>query len=145
MRFEGTYSFAASRRKLWDTLLDPAVLASCIPGCREFRPVSDGTYDVSLKVGIGAISGTYKATVTVVDKRPLDGYTMRVEGKGSGTTIKGEGVMTLVETEGGSEVRFQGSAQITGIVARVGQRLMTSASKSLVGQFFDCIRAKAEA
>lgn len=145
MRFEGTYSFAASQRKLWDTLLDPAVLASCIPGCQEFRPVSEDKYEVSLKAGVGAVSGTYKATVAVVDKRPYDGYTMRVEGKGSGTTIKGEGVMTLVETDGGSEVRFQGNAQITGIVARVGQRLMTSAAKALVGQFFDCIKAKAEA
>lgn len=144
MKIEGKYSFNASREKLWDTLLDPDVLASCIPGCREFSPVAEDRYSVSLKVGVGAVSGTYRAAVAVEDKIEPETYTMLVEGKGSGTTIRGRGTMTLRETETGSEVSFVGDAQVTGIIARVGQRLMGSASKSLVGQFFDCIRAKAE-
>ena len=144
MKIEGKYSFEVSRQKLWDTLLDPDVLASCIPGCQEFRPTSDDRYTVSLKVGVGAVSGTYRAAVAVEDKVEPESYTMLVEGKGSGTTIRGKGTMTLHETENGSEVSFVGDAQVTGIIARVGQRLMGSASKSLVGQFFSCIREKAE-
>ena len=144
MKIEGKYSFNVSRRKLWDTLLDPDVLASCIPGCQEFRPTSEDRYAVSLKVGVGAVSGTYRATVAVIDKMEPETYTMLVEGKGSGTTITGRGTMTLRETEQGSEVSLVADARVTGIIARVGQRLMGSASKSLVGQFFDCIRARAE-
>ena len=144
MNIEGKYSFNVSRQKLWDTLLDPEVLASCIPGCREFRPTSEDRYKVSLKVGVGAVSGTYSATVAVIDKKEPDTYTMLVEGKGSGTTLTGRGTMTLHETEKGSEVSLVADARVTGIIARVGQRLMGSASKSLVGQFFDCIRARAE-
>ncbi len=144
MKIEGKYSFNVSRQRLWDTLLDPDVLASCIPGCQEFRPTSDDRYMVSLKVGVGAVSGAYRATVAVLDKVEPEAYTMLVEGKGSGTTLAGRGTMTLHETENGSEVRLVADARVTGIVARVGQRLMGSASKSLVGQFFDCIRAKAE-
>lgn len=144
MKIEGRYSFNVSRQKLWDTLLDPDVLASCIPGCQEFRPTSEGRYMVSLKVGVGAVSGTYRAAVAVEDKVEPETYTMLVEGKGSGTTIRGKGTMTLHETENGSEVSFVGDAQVTGIIARVGQRLMGSASKSLVSQFFNCIKANAE-
>ena len=145
MKVEGTYSFNASRRELWDTLLDPSVLASCIPGCQEFKPVGDDRYEVSLRVGLGAISGTYKATVAVVDKDEPNTYTMRVEGRGSGTTIRGEGVMTLIETESGSEVRLEGDARVTGIIARVGQRLMGGATKVMIDQFFGCIKSKADA
>lgn len=144
MKIEGKYSFNVSREKLWDTLLDPDVLASCIPGCREFRPISEDRFKVSLKVGVGAVSGTYSATVAVEDKVEPETYTMLVEGKGSGTTLRGRGTMVLHETENGSEVSFAGDAQVTGIIARVGQRLMGNVSKSLVGQFFDCIKAKAE-
>ena len=144
MKIEGRYSFNVSRQKLWDTLLDPDVLASCIPGCQEFRPTSDDRYTVSLKVGVGAVSGAYRATVAVLDKVEPESYVMVVEGKGSGTTLAGRGTMTLHETENGSEVSLVADARVTGIVARVGQRLMGGASKSLVGQFFDCIRAKAE-
>ena len=145
MKIEGRYSFAVSRQKLWDTLLDPDVLASCIPGCREFSPVSEDRFKVSLKVGVGAVSGTYNAAVALEDKMEPETYTMLVEGKGSGTTLRGKGIMTLHETENGSEVSFLGDAQVTGIIARVGQRLMGNVSKSLVSQFFDCIRERAEA
>lgn len=144
MKVNGTYSFNVGQRKLWDTLLDPDVLASCIPGCQAFEPVGDDRYEVSLRIGLGAISGSYKAKVAVVDKDEPNKYTMRVDGKGSGTTIKGEGAITLIENEGGSEARFEGDARVTGIIARVGQRLMGGASKAMIDQFFDCIKAKAE-
>ncbi len=144
MKIEGSYSFKVGREKLWDTLLDPDALAACIPGCQEFRVISDDRYSVSLKVGVGAVSGTYRAEVTVLDKVEPETYTMMVEGKGKGSTLRGRGTMTLSETEDGSEIGLVANAQVTGIVARVGQRLMGSASKSLIGQFFDCIRAKAE-
>jgi hypothetical protein len=145
MKVSGTYSFKVGRQKLWDTLLDTDVLAACIPGCQAFKPIGDDRYEVSLKVGLGAISGSYKAVVEVADKDEPNSYTMRVQGKGSGTTIKGEGAITLVETESGSQARFEGDARVTGIIARVGQRLMGGASKTMVDQFFGCIKAKAEA
>lgn len=145
MKVEGTYRFETGRQHLWDTLLDPDVLASCIPGCQEFKPIGDDRYQVSLKVDLGAISRTYKATIEVADKDEPSTYTMHVEGKGAGTTIKGEGVITLIETENGSSVRFDGDAQVTGIIARVGQRLMGGASKPMINQFFTCIKKTAEA
>jgi carbon monoxide dehydrogenase subunit G len=144
MKIEGTYSFNANRRELWDTLLDTGVLASCIPGCQEFKPVGDDKYELSLRVGLGAITGTYKAAVAVVDKDEPNTYTMLVEGKGSGTTISGRGVMTLTETESGSVVRIEGDARVTGIIARVGQRLMGGASKVMIDQFFACVKTRAD-
>ncbi len=145
MKIEGTYRFASTRSHLWSVILDPDVLASCIPGCQEFKPVGDDRYEVSLKVGLGAISGSYKATVAVVDIDEPNSYTMRVQGKGPGTTIKGEGALILTEIENGTEVQFNGDARVTGIIARVGQRLMGGASKTMIDQFFACIKAKAEA
>ena len=145
MKVEGTYSFNTGKQHLWDTLLAPDVLASCIPGCQKFRPIGDDRYQVSLRVGLGVISGTYKATVAVVEKDEPNSYTMTVQGKGSGTTIRGEGVMTLTETATGSQVHFVGDSRVTGIIARVGQRLMGGASITMIDQFFGCIKAKAEA
>ena len=62
---------------------------------------------------------------------------MTVEGKGSAGTIKGDGTVRLTETNGVTEVAVDGEAQVSGVIARVGQRLMGAAAKSLLGRFFD--------
>ena len=69
---------------------------------------------------------------------------MQVQGKGAAGTISGEGVLTFTDTGGDTRVDLTGDARITGIVARVGQRFMGSASKMLMNQFFDCLRSKVE-
>lgn len=144
MKVEGAYSFKAGRDKVWAALLSPDVLSSCIPGCQEFRPAGEDTYDLVLKVGVAAISGTYTGRVTLADKKYPDSYRMLVEGKGSGGTIKGEGLLSFAESDGQTEIKVDGDAQVTGVVARVGQRLLGSTAKMLMNQFFGCLKGKVE-
>ena len=43
------------------------MIAGRIPGCRQFKQVAANEYEVLLKVGIGAISGTYGGKVSLTD------------------------------------------------------------------------------
>jgi carbon monoxide dehydrogenase subunit G len=142
LRVEGTYSFSAGKQQVWDSLLSPDVLFSCIPGCEKFEQAGEDSYDVVMRIGVAAVSGTYTGKVSVTDKNPMESYKMRVEGRGSGGSIKGEGVLSFSENSGETHVRIVGDAQVSGMVARVGQRLLGNASKMLMNQFFDCLKYK---
>ena len=142
MKVDGAYLFDISAEQLWKSLMDPKVVAACIPGIREFTQTAPDNYEVALRVGVGAISGTYEATLEITDAVEPVTYRMSVEGQGARTTIKGSGTMTLAEVDKGTELRFVGEAQVTGMLARVGQRLMGSVSKVLIDQFFDCVKSK---
>ena len=142
MKVTGSYLFDCSREQLWSSLMDPNIAAACIPGVSEFTQPAPEIYEVVLKIGVGAISGTYKATLRIADTEEPVTYRMSVEGSGARATIKGSGDITLAEAEKGTELRFVGDAQVTGMLARVGQRLMSSVSKKLIDQFFDCVKSK---
>ncbi len=144
MKVEGVYRFKADRDIVWTKLCDPDVIAGCIPGCREFNAVGEDLYEVALTMGVGAISGSYTGSVAVIDKEQPSSFKMVVEGTGSGGSIKGESVLSLRALDDGTEVEIEGEAQVTGIVARVGQRFLGSASKMLIKQFFDCMKEKIE-
>ena len=144
MKVEGSYTFKADRTKVWNSLLSPEVLSSCIPGCERFEATGDETYDVVMRVGVAAVSGRYTGKIKITDKHELETFTMRVEGKGAAGTIGGEGVLTFTDIEGETRLDLTGDARVTGMIARVGQRFMGSASKMLMNQFFDCIRSKVE-
>ena len=144
LKVEGTYTFKADIQTVWNSLLDPDILSGCLPGCEKFETVGDETYEVVLKVGVSGISGTYTGKVTVADKQYPGSYKMLVEGKGSGGTIRGEGVLSFSGNGNETEIRVVGDAQVSGIVARVGQRLLGGVSKSIMNQFFSCMKAKIE-
>ena len=41
MEISATYKFAAPPQAVWTLLMDPAAIKSCLPGCKELRPVGD--------------------------------------------------------------------------------------------------------
>ncbi|MCH7801040.1 MAG: carbon monoxide dehydrogenase subunit G [Chloroflexi bacterium] len=144
MKVEGSYTFNADRETVWNALLSPDVLASCIPGSEEFVSAGPDTYEVAMRIKISAFTGSYTGKVTIRDRVDFQSYTMLVEGKGRGGTVRGEGAFTFTEANGQTQVNIVGDARVSGVIARVGQRLMGSASKLLMNQFFDCLKSKIE-
>ena len=145
MKVEGTFTIDAERERVWDMLMSPETLAGCIPGCEDFEPVDADTYNVTMRVGVGGVRGNYSGSVTIADREHLESYKMVVQGRGRGGSVRGEGVLSFADIGGGTQVSVEGDAQVTGVVARVGQRLMGNASRLLINQFFNCLKSKIEA
>ena len=145
MKLSGSYRFEAPRARVWETLMDPAVVGACLPGVRSFTPVGPDAYAIEVGVRVGIVSGTYRGTLEVVDKAPPSSYRMTVTGAGARTTIAGAGTVELAEEGEATALRFAGDVQVTGVLARVGQRLMDGAARSQIDRFFACMQAKAAA
>src|SRR5881628_3391121 len=90
-----SYTFNASRERVWALLMDPAVLSACIPGCDRFEPDGADRYTVTLTVGLAAITGTYTGTVALTDMIPHTSYGLVVEGQGRPGFVKGTTKITL--------------------------------------------------
>ena len=143
MKLSGAYRFDVPRQRLWQTLMDTAVVGSCIPGVSAFTPLGDDRYEIELSVRVGIVSGSYRGTLAITDAVEPESYRMTVEGSGARTEIRGAGSLALADDGEGTELSFEGDVQVTGVLARVGQRLMGTVAKTQMDRFFDCLRAKA--
>ena len=144
MKVQGTYKFEAPLEKIWSALQSPDVLSNCIPGCEKFDPEGENSYLLSMKIKVASVTGQYTGKVSIKDISFPDQYTMEVEGKGSGGTVKATGVLHFSESNGLTTVNVEGEARVSGIVARVGQRIIGGASKMLMNQFFGCLTDKVD-
>jgi len=142
MRVEGTYTLPAPRERIWALLNDPAVLARVTPGVKELTPEGADTYKATLEVGVGPVKGTYSGQVSITDKTPPERMTLRVEGGGRPGTIRATGELHLEDHDGRTAVRYVGDAQITGLVASVGHRLMGGVAKQMAGEFFKALEGE---
>jgi carbon monoxide dehydrogenase subunit G len=144
VKIEGSYVINTGIERAWELLTNPEVLARVIPGVQSFEPAGEGVYDAELQIGIGAVRGRFSGRVEVRDPHPPETYTLHVEGKGPGAFVTGEGHFRLEAIDdAGTTVHLRGEAQIGGVLARVGQRMMGGAARTLTGQFFERLNREA--
>lgn len=136
MTLEGTYKISAPRDLVYKQLMNPDVLSHALPGCEKLTPNPDGSFSAQLKIGIAMMKGTYQGRVEILDAVAPERFRMLVEGKGSGGFMKGEGTLTLTEEGGETLITYTGEAQVGGLIASVGQRMILGAAKQNVTQFF---------
>ena len=147
MDITGTYTFNAPPEKVWALILDPAAIASCIPGCERLEPDGENRYKAAITIGMAAITGHYEGTVVISEKNEPTSYKLSVEGQGRPGFVKGEARIALrksVSESGGDNtiVDVTGTVQTGGTIARLGQRLIGSAAKMMQDRFFACMQTK---
>ncbi len=139
MKLEGTYTLRAPRQRVWDLLNDPAVLARATPGIKQLEPLGADVYKATLEVGVGPVKGTYAGQVSLAGKVAPERMRLLVEGGGKPGTIKAVGEFHLEEHDGQTVIAYTGDAQITGLIASVGHRLVGGVAKQMVAEFFKAL------
>jgi len=126
-------------------MLSPDALKDCVPGCESLDASGTDEYQVTLKVGVAAIRGTYKGKISIVEKDEPNSYRLKVEGRGGPGFVRGEAVITLQEAGEQTTVSVDADGNVGGTVAGVGQRMLGGVAKMLMDQFFNCLKARAGA
>lgn len=135
MKLDGEYTFNGPREAVWDLVRDPEVLVTALPGTQSLEQVGENEYEGKMHVRIGPMSGVFDGKIVVSDEVPPDSYTLTVDGRGAPGFIKGTGHVQLLEQEDETTLMvYEGEMQVGGKLANVGQRLIDSASKSMIHQ-----------
>ena len=142
MDIEGEYHIKAPPIDVWRRLIDPDVLAQCIPGCESMSQVSEEVYDCVVLAKYGPVKARFKTTLTVSNVNAPFSYTLSGRGQG-GATGFGEGVADVVleEIDEGTLLRYVAKFNAGGRIAQVGSRLIVPTTRKLAGNFFDSFSA----
>jgi carbon monoxide dehydrogenase subunit G len=136
----GSEVIAAAPERLWQGLNDPALLARCIPGCRGMTPLGPDAYKIELQLRVAAVGGSFEGEIGLRDKEAPRRCRIAVSGAGSLGHGNGEATFEIAAHDHGSQLTYSGNGEIGGLVAGVGQRILGSVSKHLIGRFFTALR-----
>jgi len=70
MRIEGTFTVAAPRERVFAEITNPALMASCIPGCEAIEVVDPKTYRARILIEVGPIKARFNLIVEVTQEEP---------------------------------------------------------------------------
>ncbi|MDR0842222.1 MAG: carbon monoxide dehydrogenase subunit G [Acidobacteriota bacterium] len=148
MRIEGQFTMNAPIQTVWDSLLDPQTLGSCVPGTEKMEAIDAETYESVVKQRVGPIRVTLKFTTKLTEVRPPN-Y-IKAVGRGSDITKLGnfstEIEVKLDETAPNNvEVSYVADVSLVGRLATFGERIMRAKAKEVGDKFTENLREKLKA
>ena len=145
MLMEGKLTLKAPIRKLWDTLLEPETLLSCIPGAEKIERLDEKTYDCVVKQKVGPISVKFKFRSIITRMEPPTH--IEVEGEGEDIAKAGhfvqKSVVDLREISPSEvEVSYSTDATIVGKLAMFGDKMMRAKAKKVEEEFTKALQER---
>lgn len=124
--------------RVWNLLLDPTVMAGCVPGVHSVQAISDTEYVCDIRVKISFISANFKFKNTILESRPPD-Y-LRWEGTGEdssvASSIKQTGEMFLTpQPNGTTGLRIKVNADVFGRLGSFGLSVMKTKADRMWEEF----------
>jgi carbon monoxide dehydrogenase subunit G len=146
MKFEGTVDIGAPREKVWAFLMDPNQVGPCGPGVETIEVVDETHFKAKAKVGIGFISARFNVDMDIAERDEPNRAVIKARGQAPGSAVDATATMALKDGEsGGTVMDWSADVLIGGTLASVGARLIEGTANKMIGQTFDCIKAKLEA
>ena len=146
MKFAGTVDIAAARDRVWAFVIDPNQVGQCGPGVESIEVVDDTHFKATAKVGIGFISARFVVNMEMAEQEPPDRAVIKAHGQAPGSAVDATAQMTLGDgPDGGTRMDWSADVTISGTLASLGARLIEGTANKMIGQTFDCMKAKLEA
>ncbi|MCS7126209.1 MAG: SRPBCC domain-containing protein [Aigarchaeota archaeon] len=143
MKFEGKMVLNSRREDVWNFISEPSKVIECVPGLEEYSVEEGKRVTAKVKVSIGFIKGTFRASSSVV-KEDHQNYTAKLKLSGSGV---GSGFDALVdlklnELEYGTEFIWLADVNVSGPLGSLAKPMLEGYVRKIVDQLFDCIKRK---
>lgn len=145
MQLKGKETFSASAQQIWDIIMDKDKLAAITPGLSRLEELGNDEYQAITDISIGPVKGEFKGDLKMVDKIPPKSLTLKVN---QTSKIGNADVTVHLHIEEVSDLEstlsFKGLAKMSGVLARMGQRVMTGVAASITKQLFASLREEVQ-
>lgn len=145
MLIEGQFKLQAPIQKVWDSLLDPKTLGTCVPGTEKMEAIDAETYESIVAQRVGPFKVKLKFTTKLAEVRPPN-Y-IKAVGRGADVTKLGnfssEIEVNLNETSPDNvEVSYKANVSLVGRLATFGERIMRAKARDVGDQFTKNLQEK---
>lgn len=145
MKLSGEHTLEAPRKVIWDMLMDPKQLVNITPGISELIQKDDSNYEAVSEVKIGPVKGRFTGALSLQDMMEPESFTLLVKQNSKIGNVKADVLIHLDEIGNGeTRLSFDGKAQMSGLLARTGARVVSGVANTLTKQFFEAFEKEIE-
>jgi carbon monoxide dehydrogenase subunit G len=142
--FSGAPMIEAPLPEVWRRLLDPHAVAAAAPGVETVELIDATHFTVLCSIGLGVVSLSFNLGVEFSDIIEQTSARMRAQGSASGSVVDVNTSIALDEHgPRATQLHWQATATITGVLASFGVRLLESVVRKLTEDFWETFARQA--
>lgn len=142
-----SFQVAAPIERVWEFMLKPEMVVACMPGAGLKEVVSPEKFIGTVKLKVGAVTAQYEGTITYAEvDEPGRRLKLLAEGneRGGGTATATIACLLVALADGGTDVQFESSVDLTGKLVQVGRGMIEGVAGQIVKKYIANVRKMLE-
>lgn len=117
MKLNGTHKFKANSSRVFNAILDPSVLKTCIPGCESAQILDATRLQLNITTSLPGLKGPFAVVVNLVQRQDPNLIVLGVKRQGRGGSVDAVANINLTDEADGALVSYDANAELDGPIA----------------------------
>lgn len=117
MKLNGTHKFQADSTRVFNAILDPAVLKKCIPGCDSVEQMDAGRFQLAITTPLPGLKGPIGVVIDLVQHEEPHLIVLGVKRQGRGGSVDATANISIADEANGSLLTYHAQADLGGLIA----------------------------
>lgn len=136
MKLNGTHKFKASSSEVYNAILNPGILKSCIPGCESVEYLDNSHLQANISTSLPGLKGPYGIVINIEQQQAPNKLVLRVQRKGRGGSIDATTAVSINDEVDGAMLAYDANADVDGAIAIVNNPIGQGIAKNSLNSFF---------
>ena len=136
MKLNGSHQFKATSTQVYNAILNPEILKSCIPGCHSVEYLDTNHIQANVSTPLPGLKGPYGVVISIGNRQAPNYLELQTQRKGRAGSVNAVSQINLADDPGGSLLTYNANADLEGPVAIANNPLVEGVTKNWLGSFF---------
>jgi carbon monoxide dehydrogenase subunit G len=137
MKINGSHKFKASSQSVFNAILDPSVLQSCIPGCDSVEYLDANRIKANVALPLPGLKGVFAAVIDITERREPNKLTLQLQRAGRVGSINATGQINITDESDGALLTYNAIAEMEGAIAMANNPVGQGITKNSLNSFFE--------
>ncbi|QBD82709.1 hypothetical protein EPA93_44785 [Ktedonosporobacter rubrisoli] len=136
MKLSGSHKFSAPSAKVFNAILNPEILKSCIPGCNSVEYLDSNRIKANITTPLPGLKGPYGVVISIANQQAPNYLELQVLRKGTGGSVNAVSQISLTDEADGALLNYNANADLEGPIAVANNPIGQGIVKNSLGSFF---------
>jgi len=137
MKLNGTHKFKANSRQVFNAIVNPSVLQTCIPGCNSVEILDATRIKANITTPLPGLKGPYGVVINMAQRQDPNLLVLEVKRKGTGGSVNATSQITITDQPDGALLTYDAKAELEGPIAIANNPIGQGITKNSLKSFFE--------
>ena len=137
MKLNGSHKFKANSWQVFNAILNPTVLQSCIPGCDSIEFLDPTRIKANITTLLPGLKGTYGAIIRIAQRQDPNVLVLELQRKGRGGSVNATSQINIQDAPDGAILTYNAMADLEGPIAIANNPIGQGITKNSLKSFFE--------